>query len=844
MNWKTKALPAAIAGALAGGGALFSAGAHAQSLPDGKEEKAGAIELEPIIVTAQKRVENVRDVPMAIDVVSAEQLDTGGYNNLLDVAKLTPSVAYVQSADPRTTTFSIRGIGSPGNIPGVEPSAAIIIDGETLARSAQLNYYIADLQRVEVMKGPQGTLHGKNASAGAMHIVTKRPTVGDTYGDARLTLAEDDETKFKASVNLALGERSALRFNGFHNDIGGWAQNVNPDEPNGGQEKGTGGRIQYLVEPNENLSILVRAEHSKTTYGPYPQVINSLVDADLATPVNAEFGDPDWNDVIQPEDYAAALAAHPDLQGMNAVEYMLLRSGHPMPLVDYTRTSQLGDRDYGRLNNSAMSIEVSYDLGPGTLVYDGSYRDWKMFTNEDQDLIALRTMPKYYAGNTNLRSSQHDLRLVSNGGGAFNYVAGLYNYRNTNYRSEHDQECYSAIFGWLVDQNEWTIDFTRPVRYREDGSVDCGNGQPYDFEVAYRSHIDTVNTAAYGQVDWNVTDALTLIAGGRLLREKQTLYYLRPTGASPVTTEQNWQSTDTAFIYKLGAKYAFGDSMAYLTYATGYKGVAWDNSVGRVAADFGPGGQWPIEPETPTQIELGFRTNWFGNRLLADLTLFHTTTEHYQARGRFYNEVVPGGVVNQVIDAGEVLAKGVEASFQFRPTSNLRFNGSIAYLDASLQDDTYVSCTPANREAGLCVLGSTIGLVGNNANRYVFNVRGQPMPSAPKLVYNVSAARALALPGGWVGELRAEYRHRSREQFELTGDPNQTREPFGVADLFFDVNSPDDRYGLSLFVRNAFDRLYFERGFQPTVNNYNSGTSSYLPRDYRRYIGLHLRVSF
>lgn len=814
----------------------FSAGTvHAQS---------SDLPLEEVIVTAQKREENLREVPMAISVVSGERLDTGGYNSLLDAAKLTPAIAYVQSADPRTTTFSIRGIGSPGNIPGVEPSAAIIIDDETLARSAQMNYDIADIERVEVLKGPQGTLLGKNSSAGALNIVTRRPELGRSGGDVRLTMAADDETKVKANLNLALTEQSALRVNGFYNRLGGWVENVNPDQPNGGKEEGSGGRIQYLVKPTDNFSVLARAEYSEKTYGPYAQVINLLSSADLASPLTAGFGDPDWNDVIQPADYAAALAAHPDLQGTNAVEYLLLRSGHPLPLIDNTRTSQTGDRDYGKLRNQAFSVELSYDFTGSSLVYNGSYRDWQMFTNEDQDLIAIRTMPQYYAGDTNQRTSQHDLRWVSNGEGVLQYVAGLYNYRNTNYRSEHDQECYSAIFGFAVNQTDWTIDLTRPVRYNRDGSVDCANGAAYDFEVAYRSHIDTTNSAVYGQVDWAVTDALTLIAGARLLREEQTMYYLRPTGANPVPQELHWDSSDTAFIYKAGAKYSFAESLAYLTYSTGYKGVAWDNSVGRTATDFGSGGQWPIEPETPTQIELGLRTNWFDNRLLADLTAFHTTTEHFQAKGRFYNEVVPGGVVNQVIDAGDVLAKGVEAEFQFALTNSLRLSGAVAYLDASLQDDTYVACSTPNLQAGRCVRGSTIGLTGGNANRFVFNVKGQPLPSAPKWVYNVGASYSLALPNDYRAQVRAEYRHRSEEQFELTGDPFQTRQAFGVADLFLDLTTPGERYGVTLFVKNVLDELYFERSFEPTVNDYNSGMSAYLPRDYRRYVGLNLRASF
>lgn len=825
--------------------ALFGVGAVAVGVPVAAQSpNSGRVELEEIVVTAQKRAENVREVPIAISVVSGEVLDSGGYNNLLDVAKLTPSIAYVQSADPRTTTFSIRGIGSPGNIPGVEPSAAIVIDDETLARSAQLNYDIADIERVEVLKGPQGTLLGKNSSAGALHIVTRRPELDRTGGDVQLTFAADDEAKVKANLNVPVSEQSAVRLNGFYNYMGGWARNVNADEPDGGKERGSGGRLQYLLKPTDNFSVLARAEYSRKTYGPYAQVINELSASDLASPLTAGFGDPAWTDVIQPADYATALAAHPDLQGVNAVEYMLRRSGHDFPLHDNTHTSQVGGRDYGRVRNQAFSLELKYDLGSSSLIYDGSYRDWQLYTNEDQDLIAVHTMPLYYAGDTNQRSTQHDLRWVSTGDGPLQYVTGLYHYRNTNYRSEHDQECYSALFGFLVNQDDWTIDLSQPVRYNPDGTVNCGNGAAYDFEVAYRSHIDTENMAAYGQLDWAVNDALTLIAGGRLLREEQTMYYHRPTGANPVSTERHWDDSDTAFIYKLGAKYQFGESMAYLTYTTGYKGMAWDNSVGRVAADFGSGGQWPLKPEKPTQIEFGLRTNWFDNRLLADITAFHTTTKHYQAKGRFYNEVVAGGVVNQVIDAGEVLAKGIEAEFQFALTNAFRLSGAIAYLDASLQDDTYVACSTPNRQAGRCVLGSTIGLVGGNANRYIFNVKGQPLPSAPEWVYNVGASYSFDVLGEYHAAVRAEYRHRSKEQFELTGDPFQTRGAFGIADLFFDLSSPSERYGATLFVKNVFDKLYFERSFEPTVNDYNSGMSAYLPRDYRRYVGVNLRAAF
>ena len=245
-------------------------------------DKRKGDEIQEVIVTARRRTERLHDVPLTVSVIDGESLEQKNISTVRDVVEHSPQVSFQQTGDIRTDTLSIRGISSVSNVAGVEPDAAIVIDGETLARTMEMNYDVVDVERVEILEGPQGTLFGKNAVAGMLNVITRAPKIErqSTY-EIKFDAAEDQEFRIKGSANIPLSDKSAVYVNGFKEYQGGWVQNVHPGQPNAGKEIGGGGRIQYLYKPDDTFSVLLRAEATHKTIGIIPYAFKSLTQDDV-----------------------------------------------------------------------------------------------------------------------------------------------------------------------------------------------------------------------------------------------------------------------------------------------------------------------------------------------------------------------------------------------------------------------------------------------------------------------------------------------------------------------------------------------------------------------------------
>ena len=769
------------------------------ALAQDKERVTPLPGLEEVVVVAEKREQNLQRVAKSISVIDGEQMEKRGHSTLLDIAKEAPAFSHMQTQDPRTSEFRIRGIGSATNVPGLEPSSAIIIDGETLSRNAALNNDLIDVQRVEVLKGPQSLLFGKNASAGALHVISKRPRLDGFSGHAQLTLAEDQEYMARASLNMPVSTSTALRVNGFYKYAGGYVDNVDPGQPDGGREDSHGLRAQ-LYRDEGGFDWLIRAEYSKKEYGPFTQVLSSFPDQE--SPEGRR---------ISPQVYE-----------------MLALSGQARIPNNNTRTSQTGDRNHGELENVAISGEANWQWGEAKVTYAGSWRDWKLFTNEDQDLIAFDKVPNYFAGRTYQETTQHELRLEGNRG-ALDYIASLLYYWNENDRSELWQDCQDPAYngfglpvGTVLDRQ------TRSI-------ADCGGaGSPFNFDFSYESQLFTHNLATFAKADWQLRDNLVLLGGLRLLHERQKMAFTPPNNSAPPFT---YRASDTAVVGKLGAQYYFGDDlMVYLTYTTGYKGRAWDNGLNRVQADFEQG-KWPIRPETSRQWETGLRSTWLDNRLRFNATAFRTRYRDFQERAQFFDTRSLANADTRLFNVGNLMTQGLEAEIDAWVSDKLTVSAAVSFQDAAFVSDAYVGCIPQNRQAGRCVQINGAPF---------FNIKGQQLPNAPKLMYNIRAGYALDLPAGFEGQVNLQYRWLDEQAFSVNGSSNpiERRGAFGIADLSLDVNSADGKYQLTFYVKNLFDKLYYGRSYNSDITGYALGVASMLARDYRRYMGLSARVSF
>ena len=248
--------------AMAAGTALAvifaSAGAVAQEVEAAPVDEA---EVEEVIVTAQKREERLKEVPLAITAVTSEDLERSGANALRDVVSLTPSVTFSQSQGPVQSNIAIRGVGSSGGVAGLEPSVGVYVDGVYLDRTSIGVSDFNDVERIEVLRGPQGTLFGKNTPAGLINFITKRPAF-EFGGDAAVTVGNYNARYGSASLTGPVSDKLALRVSGFYRERDGFLENrLKNEDVNGLEAYGVRGRA--LWRPADDLELLFTYENHR-----------------------------------------------------------------------------------------------------------------------------------------------------------------------------------------------------------------------------------------------------------------------------------------------------------------------------------------------------------------------------------------------------------------------------------------------------------------------------------------------------------------------------------------------------------------------------------------------------
>ncbi len=663
-----KMLPVALAVS-----SICAGGAYAQD--------ADSRRLDEIIVTAQKREENVQDIPITINHVTGQMLRDQAIETLKDVKQLIPGITIRENNDPRNIGLFIRGIGSLQAFIGVEPDAAVIVDGEVLARNSSLFGDVHDIEGVSVLKGPQGTLFGKNTVAGALVVTTRRPSLDENSGNVRLSIAESGEEGLgeyhvSGTYNWVTSDKSAFRLNIFTTENDGWVENV-LDGPNGGESDASGARIQFLHKPNDKTTMVFRAEASERNLGPGTRVFLKRDDWTIGT----NFGQ-----------IPQAVVDGLGLSG-EALDNLLITNLHEISQTptgpENNKTSALNNRDYGFIDSTAASFELNYDFDSGhQLTFTSHYRNSDLETNDSILSTGVDVFPLAFAGPVRSDTFQNELRIASPLGEKIDFVAGAFFLHSKVTREQRALACQDpGLENSVIDANfEVTSCGGEPFGFDEATNTVTGFTGVSDliFNREFRNNdLVTTNTALFGQLNYHLNNQWTAVLGGRLLYEHQDFSLdvrddgvpnvdVRPTliwildengqrinfpgvgrfnvpnpllGSitdNPATdldardpsnqfTTASAENRDTAFIYKAALQYSpTDDVMLYTSYSTGYKGVGWfsDSDVRQADLD----NNYPIPPEESTNFEVGIRSEWFDGDLRLNLTYFDAEFEHYQER--------------------------------------------------------------------------------------------------------------------------------------------------------------------------------------------------------------------
>lgn len=774
-------LRATSALAAAGFAALVCTPAIAQDAATTEETQAPA----EIVVTAQKRSENLQQVPLAVSVLSGEMLDMTSRPSIESASQMVPSLNFLKSGTTLNQTIFLRGVGTATFSIAGEPSVSTVVDGVVYARSGEAFSDLVDIAQMEVLRGPQGTLFGKNASAGVINITTKMPE-HEFGGTVEASYFDRNEYRVKGAVNVPLGTDLAGRFTAFYGDYAGNIRNLTVGRRVNGY-KHYGMRGQLLYDPSDSLRIYVAADYHNNDDDCCAEVIGTgaLTGAGAATT-------------------SPAFAVLPTPRGADTREVT-------QNLVTATKEEGWG-----------VSAQADIGVGTHTLTSITSYREWDNTEIRDGDWLDrayVGFQQLHDVGPQTTDTFTQELRLTSPGDQFVDYVlGGYYSKANSERIFQRDDIVCTAVTG-------------APTGVL----IPCGsaNASPSTFPSGVADFGSSfTNLALFGQATVNVTDAVRLIGGLRYSHDKLSVFHSRNTTLAgpgiqpsfPVTPtgtgQPATQFTDTTSNDNLSGKAAVQfdvspDVMAYASYTRGYKGPAYNIFYNLTAT-----GTNVIDPETSDAYEIGLKNTLLGGAMTLNIAGFYAKYHNFQANNP---DLVAGVVVTRFTNAGEVSTRGVEVDLNWRPIDDLNISGGIAYTDAHVD-----AFNVAPGAASTAIIPS-----------------GTPLGYAPKWK-GALAADYRWRTGGAVDLYFGANGNFQSKQLSLFA-PNDVQRQFGtipsygLVNLSLGVSDPEDRYRLTFQVRNLFDESYAAA----ITNGGPGGSYRYqIPRDADRYWGVTGRVNF
>jgi iron complex outermembrane receptor protein len=598
-----------------------------------------------VVVSSRRRIEKVQDVPIAISVVTGKQAEQTGSFNVNRIKELVPSVQ-LYSSNPRNTGINIRGLGSPFGLTndGIDPGVGFYVDGVYYARPAATTLDFIDVDRIEVLRGPQGSLFGKNTTAGAFNITSRKPSF-TSGADFEISYGNYAYLQAKASVTGALSEKIAGRisFSGTQRD--GLIENIAT-----GRYTNTlnnqGFRGQLLYTPTENTNITLAADLTTQHPDGYAQVVAGV--APTQRPAYRQF-----NAIIADLNY--------QLPSQNAFDRKI---DHDTPW----RSGQ----DLG-----GASLNVDTKIGGGTLTSTTAWRFWTWDPSNDRDFTGLQVLAKSQNPSRQTQITQ-ELRYAGQVTSNLSGVVGVF-YIDQTVKTNGTEESGDAQ--WRFSQST-----TNTALWKTPGLFE-------GYGIKTVSSIRSSSAAVFGQLDWAITDKLHVLPGLRYNFDKKDAKYDRKTYGGLQTTDpalialkksvysdQAFQSAtdDTDYSGNITVSYKASDKInAYATYAKGYKPVGVNVAglptlAGQPILELAV-----IKPEEVNHYEIGVKTSPFKNTIL-NLTAFDTEIKDYQTNVQAAELGVNRGYL---ANADKVRVRGVEVDASSSVTKNLSFNGALSYTE-------------------------------------------------------------------------------------------------------------------------------------------------------------------
>jgi iron complex outermembrane receptor protein len=767
--------------------------------------------LQEVVVTAQKRQEKLRDVPLSIAVASDEVLKAYNVASFSELQRIVPGFNLKGSTSTSNGAgFTIRGVGTNLFGGGIQGSVGAVIDGVVMGRQSSNLFNFNDVDHVEVLRGPQGTLFGMNASAGVLNIVTKDPT-NDLSGNVSLTYGSYDERKIDGAVSGPLIQDKLLfRLSVFADKRDGFIRNVfDGRDMNDDDQKGFRGKL--LFEPLDGTVFKLSADFAQRTR-------NNLG----ATPARSVTRLP--------------VAGNPFAVGSTQPELFFLSplASSSNNLVDTTGSAQSTDRIRG------VSLQWDQNIGDYRLTSITAYRTWDQTSSSGIDGVPLNgvgtippmppqyplpiAVPPDFLIRSNAAFAQHqttqELRLASPTGGILDYVLGAFLF-DQRLKTNLDQ-------GFLL-------------------SAALGGA------VLYGSTVDTLNYAGFVDANIHPTDELTFFGGARWTHETidmtligspispvpgvATIRLSVPQGTAgqpgcgALVASACGHNTQSLWSWRGGARFKVAtDSMLYGTVARGFKGAGFNTNSGVL------GNPGLLQPEISTNYEVGTKSQFLRNRIQTNLALFYETFDNFQTTSFVQTLGQPTGVGSFVpANAGKLHSKGVELQFDALLPKNITVNVAATYIDAVYAQFLTAPCyTGEFRSAA----GPCFPAVPGGSPQHQ-DLSGFALANTPKWSVNSSVNYDFALPGLPLdGFVHADYSWRSRVQWDPNQDPRGIESSVGLLGASVGAQSKDRHYRLTVYGKNLTNAFHTD-GIAPGAT-----TTMFLAPDYQRIYGATFEVHY
>ncbi len=758
---------------------------------------ASEARLEEVIVTAQKREQNLQDVPMAITALGREFLQDNEINSVEDLTKLVPSMRFSPGDDPSNNSIRIRGVGTDVFSIAVEPNVSVVVDDVPVARTEMASFEFADLERIEVLRGPQGTLFGKNSTAGLIHVISRDPAP-EFEAFTRISAEDRDnfpghQIKTQAGLSGPITDKLGMRVTGFYKQIDGHLIDTLQGENLPNTEM-FGGRIKLLWDSGDDLVVRLNLEQQHSNGDSVPFTYRSASPQKTANSQEVPYGE------------------------------------------ENRTTKTLGNNIADNINGG-VTLKVDWDLDDYTLTSVSGWRGFEIDRNIDLlELDGDKYNVTYNGGERKIETLTQELRLTSTGSDRLEYTVGALYFSNRTYNffERYVEDIpVEAVFNTVSPQDI-------PPQLQLLGLVPGGSLTQYGLTAGTAR---TENLGVFAQGTWHMTERWHLTAGARYIIEELTANVRRfqytdldLSGARIAENRVNIPKAevdDRAVTGTLSLQYDWSDSSTvYTTISTGYRGGAFDFANSDLVTAFSN----PVDPEKALAFEVGSKSRLLDDKLELNIAVFSTIFKDFQAQvievgDESSTNLVPSTQI-RLDNAGELETRGVEIEFKAKPLASLFLTGSLLYNKAVFNE--FVSqCFTGQRpgESG----GRDVNGDGTCDNQ---DLAGKSLPNAPKWSASLTGRYEHALNAdGSIAYAQMTSRWQDDVQFTTVQHPLTIQEAYSITDLRFGWRDSGGQLELAAYVNNVFAQHYVVSFFPLSVDNSREDVTHTIPAGADRIFG-------